>query len=261
METVISQDGTHVAFERTGSGPPLLLVHGMAGMRGRWASILPALSAEFTVCTMDRRGRGGSGDSERYEIECEFEDVAAVVDSFSEPVNVLGHSYGGTCALEAALLTDNIGKLILYEPGAIPPDVPVEESDLADRLDALLASGDREDALVTFLHELVGMSEREIQEMRQTDTWEARLAICHTLPREIRAEDGYRFIAGRFAEMRVPTMLLTGGDSPPNFSEPVWLVDAGLPISRVVVMPGQQHIADMTAPDLFVREVVNFLRD
>ncbi|MEZ4523551.1 MAG: alpha/beta hydrolase [Thermomicrobiales bacterium] len=103
VETVISKDGTPIAFECTGSGPPLVLVHGTAGSHERWAPILSALSAEFTVYAMDRRGRGASGDSEYYSIEREFEDVAAVVETLDEPVNVLGHSYGGTCALEAAL--------------------------------------------------------------------------------------------------------------------------------------------------------------
>ena len=67
-------------------------------------------------CAVDRRGRGGSGDSDDYAIEREFEDVAAVANAFKEPANLLGHSYGALCALEAALFTRNVRKLVLYEP-------------------------------------------------------------------------------------------------------------------------------------------------
>src|SRR5918998_1211125 len=116
METILSRDGTRIAYRRIGEGPPLVLVHGAAADRGRWSPVLPALEKRFTVYAIDRRGRGGSGDAGSYTMEREFEDVATVVDSIGEPVNLLGHSYGALCALEAALLSRNIRKLVLYEP-------------------------------------------------------------------------------------------------------------------------------------------------
>ena len=82
------------------------------------------LASRFTVYAVDRRGRGGSGDSQSYAIEREFEDVAAVVELIPRPVDLLGHSYGGICSLEASLRTKNIRRLILYEP-PIPIDVEV----------------------------------------------------------------------------------------------------------------------------------------
>ncbi len=115
--TVTSVDGTPIAYWRSGEGPPLVQVHEAPADHGRWAPVLPAFEQRFTVCAVDRRGRGGSGDSEDHAIEREFEDIAAVVDSLGEPANVLGHSYGVLCALEAALLTRNVLKLVLYEPG------------------------------------------------------------------------------------------------------------------------------------------------
>jgi len=93
-----------------------VLVHGGTADHTRWLSILPALEERFTVYAVDRRGRGLSGDAPEYAIEREFEDVAAVVDAIDGPVDVLGHSYGALCALEAALLTDKIRRLALYEP-------------------------------------------------------------------------------------------------------------------------------------------------
>src|SRR5918994_4256030 len=105
QESVTSLDGTPIAYWRSGEGPPLVLVHGTSADHSRWAPVLPAFEERFTVYAVDRRGRGESGDSEDYSIEREFEDVAAVVDSIEAPVNLLGHSYGAVCSLEAALIT------------------------------------------------------------------------------------------------------------------------------------------------------------
>ena len=92
QETVTSVDDTPIAYLRSGEGSPLVLVHGTAADHGRWRLVIPVFEERFAVCAVDRRGRGGSGDSDDYAIEREFEDVAAVVDSLEEPVTLLGHS-------------------------------------------------------------------------------------------------------------------------------------------------------------------------
>src|SRR5262245_15334434 len=102
MDHVTSRDGTPIGYERSGQGPPLILVHGTTADHSRWAPVLPALSERFTVSAVDRRGRGASGDAPIYAIEREFEDVAALVDAVGGPVYLLGHSYGALCALEGA---------------------------------------------------------------------------------------------------------------------------------------------------------------
>jgi pimeloyl-ACP methyl ester carboxylesterase len=111
-----SRDGTLIAVECAGAGPNLVIVHGGTGDRNRWKPLFPFFASHFTVCAMDRRGRGASGDSADYSLQRAAEDVAAVVRSRPGRVFVLGHSIGGVCALEAAFLTDKISKLVLYEP-------------------------------------------------------------------------------------------------------------------------------------------------
>jgi pimeloyl-ACP methyl ester carboxylesterase len=106
--------------------------------------VLPALTQHFQVYAVDRRGRGASGDALVYAIEREIEDIVALVDSIGEPVNLLGHSYGGICALEAALYTQNIRKLVLYEPPVPIAGVAIYPEGLIEQLEALLAAGDRE---------------------------------------------------------------------------------------------------------------------
>jgi pimeloyl-ACP methyl ester carboxylesterase len=261
MDTVTSNDGTVIAFQRSGVGPPLVLVHGTTATHARWGPVLPALEQHFSVYALDRRGRGGSGDAGTYAIEREFEDVAAVVASIDEPVNLLGHSYGAICALEAARLAGNLRRLVLYEPPILEAGASLGEEAVIDQLQALLDAGDREAVVTKFFREVAIVPEADLARLKAAPVWPDRVALAHTLPRECRGVLGYRFDGRRFADFTVPTLLLLGGDSPPSYQFGTRLVDEALPDSRIVVLPGQQHIAMDTAPELFTREVLAFLAE
>jgi pimeloyl-ACP methyl ester carboxylesterase len=259
MEKITAKDGTPIAYQQSGVGAPLVLVHGTLGSSRRWP-VLSALEKQFTVYTLDRRGYGESGDAAIYAVEREFEDIATLVDSIGDRVYLLGHSFGGFCVLEAALLTSHIDRLIVYEPSPLPvPGVPLYPEGIIERMEALLAAGDREQVVIMTLRELVGMSIDELELLKASPVFPAMVAAAHTVPRESRAEELYRFSPERFKHLNVPTLLLLGGDSPPFFKTTIETWHQALPNSRIVVLPGQQHIAHYTAPDLFVREVQNFL--
>ena len=258
-ETVTSKDGTTIAYWRSGHGPPLVLVHGTTADHSRWAPVLPELEKRFSVCAVDRRGRGGSGDPDDYTLEREFEDVAAVVDSFGEPVFLLGHSYGAICALEASLLTPNVRKLVLYEPPIDVTDEKINPPGLIDRLEALLGAGEREEVVATMLREAAGVPPEVVEYMRSLPAWRARVAAAHTIPRELRAQEAHRFDPERFGSLEVPTLLLVGGESPSAFEKAAEVVSEALPNSSIVVMEGQEHVAIDTATDLFTTEVLRFL--
>ena len=263
LESVTSGDGTSIAYERTGSGPPLVLVHGTAGDHTRWElfDVRPALAENHTVYAMDRRGRGGSGDAPDYDLEREFEDVAAVVDSIDEPVALLGHSHGAICALEAALLTENLRSLVLYEPPIpweiVGPELFSEET--VSEMEALLEAGEDEEALVVFMRDLLELTPEQLEELRSAPSWRARVDAAHTLPREERAPFGSEWDPARFAEMTTPTLLLLGGESPQWAEESTEAIHGALPNSRIAVLEGQGHVAMNTAPELFVDEVRAFL--
>lgn len=259
METITSKDGTPIAYRRSGEGPPLVLVHGTTADHSRWAPVLPAFEERFTVYAIDRRGRGGSGDAGGYAMGREFEDVAAVADAIGEPANLLGHSYGGLCSLEAALLTRNVRKLVLYEPGMNVTGEQIYPPGFIDRLDALLEAGDRDAVISTMFRDLVGMQQEEVEYLRSLPAWQERVKAAHTVPRELRADEAYRFGPERFGDLRVPTLLLSGGDSPAFLKAADKAVDETLPDSRIVVMPGQGHAAMDTGTDLFTAEVLRFL--
>jgi pimeloyl-ACP methyl ester carboxylesterase len=254
METILSHDGTPIAYQRSGTGSPLVLVHGTLASHTRWVSILPLLEQQFTLYAVDRRGRGESGDASSYSIEREFEDIAAVVDSIGDAVNLLGHSFGALCILEAALLTSHVRSLVVYEPQ--PPPIP---PGLMDRLRALLDAGDREGAVLAIARELVKMPPDELERWKASPAFPARVAAAHTIPREFDVVEKYQFKPERYKQLYVPVLLLLGGNSPPFVRTNTEAWRAALPNSRIVVLPGQQHIAMDTAPDQFVREVQAFL--
>jgi pimeloyl-ACP methyl ester carboxylesterase len=250
-----------IAYEQAGNGPHLVLVHGMAASRMRWASIRPRFEEHFTVTAMDRRGRGDSGDNPEYFIEREYEDVAAIVSSLDAPVLLFGHSSGAICALEAAMRTDMIAGLVLYEPVIFGEGEHGVSPEQLERLEAVLAAGDREGVVKAFMGEIVGMSPDELQILISSPAWPGRVAAAHTLPRELRAEEAYHLATNRVGKLSIPVLLLLGGDSSPIFRRTIAKLEKTLPNSRTVVMPGQQHIAMDTGPDLVIGAVLTFWRE
>jgi pimeloyl-ACP methyl ester carboxylesterase len=261
MGKVVSNDGTLIAYALSGAGPPLVLIHGTTADHTRWAPVLPPLEQRFAVYALDRRGRGGSGDTEPYALQREVEDVAAVIGSIGGPVDVLAHSFGAICALEAALLTPNIRKLILYEPPLPGPKASIPPETRA-RMRAYLASGDNDNAIATFLLEVAQVPPDEVALMRSLPSWEGRVAAAHTILRELESIEALpQFDAKRFEKLKTPTLLLLGGASPAGYDQSIKLIHAILSNSRIVVLPGQRHQAMNTAPELFLGEVLAFLLD
>jgi pimeloyl-ACP methyl ester carboxylesterase len=256
LHHIASADRTPIAVWRSGDGPPLALVHGATADHSRWAPVLPALERRFTVLALDRRGRGRSSDARGYAIEREYEDVVAVVESAGERVSVLGHSYGGVCAIEAALLTDAIERLVLYEA---PMGFVQTPANVVARLNALDDADRYDELLALFFAEVAGLPRDQIELLRRLPAWPNRLAAAPTIAREERANREYTFDADRFRGLDVPTLLLGGGDSPSTFKAANEALRAALPNARIAVMPGQRHAAMDTGPDLFLAEVLPFL--
>ena len=261
MTSVTSRDGTRIACFASGDGPPLVLVHGVLGDHARWEALRPELDSHATVYAIDRRGRGASGDHERYDAEREFEDVAAVVDALAghhgAPVDVYGHSGGAAFALGAATLTGNLRRLVLYEP---PVDAGALLSDgLLDRLDTLLAEGDDAGVVEAFCREVLAMPDEELALYREHPSWAARVAAAPTLPRELAIPPARLFDPERASRVTAPTLLLAGAHSPAGFTAAVDTVAAAIPDARVEVLDGQAHTADVVAPRLVAEHLLAFL--
>ena len=253
---VSSKDGTRIAVECAGKGPDLLIVHGGTGDRSRWKPLLPLFASRFTVCAMDRRGHGQSEPGADYSLRKEFEDVAAVVNSRPGPVFVLGHSLGGVCALEAAFLTKRISKLVLYEP----PLQDLDHRAVADRMEMMIQAGNREQALITFLQEIVMISPDEVAAMKRQALWSGRVSGVDIQIREIRALSKYRFDAKRVRRLKAPTLLLTGSHTASaQLKQAIKSLMDSLPHRTLVVFEGQEHNAMDKIPGQFAETVTDFL--
>ena len=265
-------DRTEIAVFTTGEGPPLILVHGAAADHTTFRVIGPMLATRYTVHAIDRRGRGASGDTPPYAIEREFEDVAAVADAVADAardgdragqsgsVTVVGHSYGGRCALGAALLTGSIAKVVSYEGAPTPPGVRYGDSALADELAELDEAHRPADVLETFLRRVVGMDDAAIAAYQADPVWPLRVAAAHTIPRELRAE-GRSDAAGleALARVRQPVLQVLGGESKAEFAEATFALDDRLLDGRVVVIPGARHAAHHTHPDALIQAIDTFV--
>lgn len=258
IETVNSSDGVTIACHFAGQGPPLLLVHGGGGDHSRWTNIRGPLNERFTTYAMDRRGRGASSDGTGvYDIETEFDDIAAVINAIGGPVDVLAHSFGALCALEATLRTSHVRRLALYEP-PLPVGVDFYPEGFVKHLSDLLDAGDR-DGLVAAMFTQTGTRTADLATMRELPVWRRRVDAAHTIPREMQAISGnYQPDFGRFARVAVPVMLLVGSDSPQPLQLATERLRKMLPDVKEVVLDGQAHFAMDTAPDMFLRQILTF---
>jgi pimeloyl-ACP methyl ester carboxylesterase len=255
--TVTSRDGTPIAVWMRGAGPPLVLVHGTSTNHLNFRFVQPLLEEHFTVYAIDRRGRDESGDAPEYAIEREFEDLATVVDSVGEPSNLLGHSYGATCALGAAPLACNLHKLVLYEP---VPGIPVVPTSTMEWIEELIRRGEREQAITCMFRDVLELSEEEVEQFRALPTWPMRIAAAHTVPRERRAEEGHRPDPEQFRSVGAPALLVLGSETIGCARQGTEVARSVLPDTRLAVLPGQGHMAMTSAPELFTTEVLCFLQ-
>ena len=276
QRSVTSPDGTPIAVFSSGEGPPLLLVHGATADHTTWRSLGPMLERRFRLLAVDRRGRGASGDGPEYSIEREYEDVAAVADEAADeagaPVDVIGHSYGGRCALGAALLTPSIRRLVVYEGAPSPhgaDDLGGEfgrgdgsgyrPAGVERRIAELVEAGDRDAALETFMREIVRMPHADLAAFRADPIWPVRAAAVGTTLRELEGEASPAASLEALAGVGQPVLQLLGGESAAPFREATEALDARLRDGRVVVIDGARHAAHHTHVPAFAAAVETFL--
>ena len=268
---VHSPDGTPIAVFESGSAAfgtrPLLLIHGTTADHLTFRVAGPLLGVRRRIHAMDRRGRGASGDAPGpYAIEREFEDVAAVADAIAVaeggPIDVVGHSYGGRCALGAALLTSSIARIVCYE-GAPPRD---DRSGSAYEPDWLLAAlqddlvrGDLEALLERFMRTVIRMDDVAMARFRANAVWPLRVAAAPTILRELEASNGTAASLGALGGVTNPILQILGSASPPAFGLNARALDARLANGQVALIDGAAHAAHHTHASQFVALVEAFL--
>ncbi len=253
MQTVISKDGTAIAFECSGQGPALILVDGSLIYRAfdqEGAKLARLLSDDFTVYRYDRRGRGESGDTEPYAVAREVEDIEALISEAGGSAVLCGLSSGAVLAMEAALtFPDKATKLAMYEP-PLSDDVAARQAwkDYTANLRQALEAGRDGDAVALFMM-LTGAREDQVEGMRGTPMWATFEAVAPTLAYDhiaiLREEASVPTV--RAARVAVPTLLMSGSASFPFMPITATALAEAIPNAQHHVLEGQTHEVEAEA--------------
>jgi Alpha/beta hydrolase family len=256
METVTSNDGTIIAFDQIGAGPPLVLVAGASCDRAVDARIAEGLAAHFTVLNYDRRGRGDSTDTLPYAVEREIEDLEILLAAAGGSAVVVGLSSGAVLAAHAAAAGLPIGHLVMWEP-PFRLDAAAQRASLeyAERTRSLLAEGRRGEALELFMT-VVGLPAEAIAGIRQSPYWAQGEGLAHTLAYDAEVMGDGSIPRGRFAAITATTAVFTGGASPEWFRAVGRAAADAIPGATHGELPGQTHDV---APDALATAVHEFV--
>jgi pimeloyl-ACP methyl ester carboxylesterase len=258
MNTVTSRDGTRIAFDQLGEGPPVILVCGGSVDRTSNAPLAALLAEHFTVFNYDRRGRGDSGDTAPYAVAREVEDIDAVIGVAGRPAGLYGTSSGAALALEATASGLAISRLALWEPPYIlEGSRPRPPKDTAQTFTDLVAAGRRADAVEHFMAKVVGLPPEFVAFARSQPWWAAQEAIAHTLAYDAAVMDDYSLPSERAALVTTPTLVLAGGASFPFIIETAQALARALPNAQQRMLEGQEH---NVAPEAIVPALVEFFR-
>ena len=240
METTKSADGTIIAYDRVGGGPPLIITVG--AFCDRKTFVPPAgLTEKFTVFTYDRRGRGDSGDTQPYSPDREIDDLAAVVEVAGPGTFVFGHSSGAALALQAAARGVPIAAIVAYEAPYVIPGTRDLPDDPASRIRAMVSSGRRSDAVRFWMTDVVQAPEHVVTMMEGSPMWAGLEALTDTLPYDLAVTGDQGVPADTLAKITVPVLVLGGGNSPDWFKRTVEATAAAIPGARLRLVEGQDH--------------------
>ena len=249
---VSSPDGTKIAYDRLGDGPPVVLVSGLFCHRPMTQPLAERLARDFTVIHYDRRGRGESGDTPPYAVEREVEDLAALIDRIGGAAAVYGHSSGAGLALEAAAGGVPITALVLHEPpyGADDDDEKAQARRLADDIRTAVAEDRRADAVRLFLT-ASGMPPEMAGQVAGDPGMQA---VAPTMPYDFdvmgHTSRGGVIPGDLVRTVDIPTLVLAGTASPEFFRDTATRLAELLPQGRYTLLEGQDHgaPADVVAP-------------
>lgn len=254
MEHVISRDGTTIAYERLGDGPPLVIVASALADHHDAKRLARHLAGHFTVLNFDRRGRGASGDAPTYTVGREIDDIAVLIDAVGSPVTLFGSSSGAVLALDAAAaLTDRVSRLALFEPPFIVDDSrpPIESADIR-RIEQLVARGQRAEVVKEFMGAHMGMPRAMIALMSVLPGWSKLKLLAHTVPYDLKVlegtQSGTSLPADRWQSVAAPTVVMVGEKSDAFLHVAARALATRIPGVRKEVLPKANHSAVVATP-------------
>lgn len=210
MAQVRSNDGTMIAYDRSGTGPAVVLVGGGLDDGSENAAIAAELAGHFTVYNYARRGRGGSGDTAPYAVAREIEDIQALIAAAGGSAHVFGASSGGALALEAAAAGSAIDRIAVYEvPYMSDATMAKHWSTYVDHLTVALAEGRHWDAVALFMR-LAGSSDQDVAAARDSPFGPGLGVLAPTLAYDAACLGDGLPPTTRLAHVTQPTLVATG---------------------------------------------------
>jgi pimeloyl-ACP methyl ester carboxylesterase len=253
MDLATSADGTRIAFDRVGEGPPIVIVGGAFSTAAAGAPLAAELAAAgFQGVTVDRRARGESGDTTPYDPAREAEDLAAVIVAVGGEAAVLGHSSGAILALLAAAEGVPVTHLFLSEPpfrfGEAEP-----APDLPERLQALVDGGQPGEAVTLFQREGVGLPEAVVEQIRASPLFASLVPLAQSVVYDASLTRAVSAPTAAMTGVGVPVTILRGEPTFPILVTAAERLAEALPQSELVVVPeSHDHGVD---PAGTVREI------
>ncbi len=244
MKQVRSRDGTTIAYDQLGAGPPVILVDGAFCSRsfGPMPKLAPVLARHFTVFMYDRRGRGDSGDTAPYAVEREIDDLDALMREAGGSAFVYGISSGAALVLEAAASGLSIKKLALYEaPFMVGNPKHVPPADHHAQLVRLVAEGRRGDAVKYYMRDVMGMPGLLVTLFRILPMWSKLKAVASSLPYDSAVMGDFSLPARRAASLKMPTLVISGDKTMPVLREAAQRLSEIIPGAQLRTLPGQTH--------------------
>ncbi len=247
MQQVTSKDGTRIAFARTGTGPPLMIVGGALADHHFYSALADELAHHFTVYNIDRRGRGQSGDTAPYAVERELEDLNAIISEAHAPVLMYGHSAGAALALRAAAAGLPIARLMLADP----PYTPRSEHDAAAvaqfaeetlQVSALWAAGNHKGSAAFFLSGF-GLPDETIQEMLASSAGASMIASARALPYDYAVLGDGLVPVELAASIAMPTLILASE----MLLEASQMLAEAMPQGRLQLLDAPTHALEASA--------------
>lgn len=232
-----SADQTRIAYFTVGEGTPVVVVGGALSVAADAAGIAAAIADRgFRAVTWDRRARGGSGDVRGSTPEREAEDLGAVIEAVGGDAVVLGHSSGAVLALFAASLGVPMRALFLSEP---PFRFGVDEpaSDLPERLQRLVDEGKRDEAVVLFQLEGVGLPKDMVDGIRASEQFAALVPLAQSTVYDASLVQQVSTPSAEMLSVSMPVTILRGEQTFPVIVAAADRLDAAMEQAELVIVP------------------------
>jgi esterase len=265
----VEVNGYPMAYRESGSGTPLILVHGSLNDYRYWNSQIRVFAAQYRVIAVSLRHyfpEPWNGRGEDFSILQHADDLAEFTRKLNlGRVHLLGHSRGGAVVLNvAARHPEVIRTLILVDTSgleALLPDTPearalaAETQKLVERLAADLAKGDREAALRAYVEALTAPGRWEQLGPDQ------KLILFDDAATAIRPEVRPSLSCEAIRKFQFPILPLTGEKSPKRYGEMLRAMQGCLPesVGEQIIIPNASHGMNRENPQAFNAAVLGFL--